>query len=217
MMETFKALAFISVAATILGSSSVKGQIRSPCTASMINNFTPCFNVITGSSNNGSSQKESCCTTLRSLSGISMDCACLLLTANVPVPLPINAALALILPTSCNITNLPAQCKASGSPLPSPGPISLGPTALPPTAAASPLSPQVSKAVVVAPAAESSQPQAQPPQLTPAYPPVESSQAPTATHHRIRPVLAPSASAPSCFRPPFLFLVSIALMVFSSN
>lgn len=110
-MEIPKALAFITVAATILGSSSVEGQTRSPCTASMINNFTPCFNVITGSSNNGSSQKESCCTTLRSLSGISMDCACLLLTANVPVPLPINAALALILPTSCNIANLPNQCK----------------------------------------------------------------------------------------------------------
>ncbi|CAK9323473.1 unnamed protein product [Citrullus colocynthis] len=213
-MEIPKALVFITVAATILGSSSVEGQTRSPCTASMINNFTPCFNVITGSSNNGSSQKESCCTTLRSLSGISMDCACLLLTANVPVPLPINAALALILPTSCNIANLPNQCKASGSPLPSPGPISLGPTAPSPTAAASPLSPQVAKAIAVAPAPEGGQPQPQ--QLTPTNPPAES-EAPAATHRRIRPVLSPSASAPSCFRPPSLLLISIAIMVFKTH
>ncbi|XP_022963467.1 non-specific lipid transfer protein GPI-anchored 2-like [Cucurbita moschata] len=213
-MAILKALAFISVAATILRSCSVEGQIRSPCTASMINNFTPCFNVITGSSSNGSSQKESCCTTLSSLSGISMDCVCLLLTANVPVPLPINAALALVLPSSCNITNLPAQCKASGSPLPSPGPISLGPAAPSPTAAASPLSPQVSKAVAVAPAPESSQPQAQ--QLTPTYSPAES-QAPEAAHRRIRPVLASSASTPSCSFSPSLLLISIAVMVFKSH
>ncbi|XP_038888493.1 non-specific lipid transfer protein GPI-anchored 2-like [Benincasa hispida] len=213
-MEILKALAFITVAATILGSFSVEGQTRSSCTTSMINNFTPCFNVITGSSNNGSSQKESCCTTLRSLSGTSMDCACLLLTANVPVPLPINAALALILPTSCNITNLPAQCKASGSPLPSPGPISLGPTAPFPTAAASPspLSPQVSKAVAVALAPEDGQRQ----QLMPTHPPAES-EAPAATHRRIRPVLAPSASSPSCVCPPSLLLISIAFMVFKSQ
>ncbi|KAG7011225.1 hypothetical protein SDJN02_26128, partial [Cucurbita argyrosperma subsp. argyrosperma] len=204
-MAILKALAFISVAATILRSCSVEGQIRSPCTASMINNFTPCFNVITGSSSNGSSQKESCCTTLSSLSGISMDCVCLLLAANVPVPLPINAALALVLPSSCNITNLPAQCK---------GPISLGPAAPSPTAAASPLSPQVSKAVAVAPAPESSQPQPQ--QLTPTYSPAES-QAPEAAHRRIRPVLAPSASTPSCSRSPSLLLISIAVMVFKSH
>ncbi|KAL0550997.1 hypothetical protein IC582_010067 [Cucumis melo] len=207
-MEILKALAYITVAATILGSFSVEGQTPYPCTTSMMNNFTPCFNAITGSSSNGSSQQESCCTSLRSLSGTSMDCACLLLTANVPVPLPINAALGLILPSSCNISNLPAQCKASGSPLPSPGPISLGPTAPTPTAATSPeLSPRVSKAVAVAPA---------PQQLTTTNPPAESV-APAATHRRIRPVLTPSASVPTCFHPPSLLLISIAIMVFKSH
>ena len=38
--------------------------------------------------NNGSSQQESHCTTPRSLSGISMDCACPLPTANVHHPKP---------------------------------------------------------------------------------------------------------------------------------
>ncbi|KGN47903.1 protein YLS3 [Cucumis sativus] len=208
IMEILKALAFITVAATILGSFSVEGQIPYPCTTSMINNFTPCFNAITGSSSNGSSQQESCCTSLRSLSGTSMDCACLLLTANVPVPLPINAALGLILPSSCNISNLPAQCKATGSQLPSPGPISLGPTAPTSTAAISPkLSPQVSKAVAVAPA----------PEQSPATNPPAESVAPAATHRRIRPVLTPSASVPSCFHPPSLLLISIAIMVFKSH
>ncbi|KAA0057312.1 non-specific lipid transfer protein GPI-anchored 2-like [Cucumis melo var. makuwa] len=210
-MEILKALAYITVAATILGSFSVEGQTPYPCTTSMMNNFTPCFNAITGSSSNGSSQQESCCTSLRSLSGTSMDCACLLLTANVPVPLPINAALGLILPSSCNISNLPAQCKERIQILILlylTGPISLGPTAPTPTAATSPeLSPRVSKAVAVAPA---------PQQLTTTNPPAESV-APAATHRRIRPVLTPSASVPTCFHPPSLLLISIAIMVFKSH
>ncbi|CAK7346553.1 unnamed protein product [Dovyalis caffra] len=51
------------------------------------------------------------------------------------------------------MNGVPLQCKASGTPLPAPGPVLLGPT-LPPSAAG-PASPQASKAVALAPAPES--------------------------------------------------------------
>ncbi|GLT53009.1 hypothetical protein SLA2020_263090 [Shorea laevis] len=98
----------------------------------------------------------------------SVDCACLLITANVPVQLPINRTLALSLPRACNMPGVPALCKASGSPLPSPG--SLGPALAPAAIAASPFSPRASKAVLAEAPAPESETTAQ---LTPASPPVE--------------------------------------------
>ncbi|KAK9146627.1 hypothetical protein Sjap_006530 [Stephania japonica] len=96
-------------------------QITTPCTLSMISSFTPCMNFITGSSSNGSSPTRDCCGSLRSLMSSAMDCACLLVTASVPLNLPINQTLAISLPRACNVGGVPVQCKASGSPLPAPG------------------------------------------------------------------------------------------------
>ncbi|XP_050266167.1 non-specific lipid transfer protein GPI-anchored 16-like isoform X3 [Quercus robur] len=205
-METIKGSRLIAISATLLVISAilVKGQIRTPCTTSMINSFTPCFNFITGSSNNGSSPTSECCSSLQSLTSTSVDCACLVLTANVPV-LPINRTLALSLPQACNMA-VPVQCKASSAPLPAPGTVSLGPSPSP--IAASPLSPRASKAVALAPAPQSDTTL----QLTPASPPVET-KAPT-TNPGIRPVLTPPASASSYVSPAPLLALLVGIMVF---
>ncbi|XP_012569720.1 non-specific lipid transfer protein GPI-anchored 16-like [Cicer arietinum] len=121
----------------------------------MISSFTPCANYITGSINNNNgliTPSTSCCDSFNSLMSNSMDCACLLVSANVPFQLlPINRVLSFFLPQACNFNGFSVQCKASGSPLPAPGPAILGsnvPT-LPPINA-SPFSPQVTKTVEVA-------------------------------------------------------------------
>ncbi|XVF80818.1 hypothetical protein PTKIN_Ptkin15bG0105700 [Pterospermum kingtungense] len=121
-MEGFKVFQLIAILSTI-SVISVNGQISTACTASMISSFTPCLNFITGStgSANVSSPNQGCCGSLKSLMTSSVDCACLLITANVPFQLPINRTLALTLPRACNIGGVPVQCKAAGTPLPAPG------------------------------------------------------------------------------------------------
>lgn len=119
-MEGFKALQSIAISAFILilisSIKSVNGQISTPCTFSMITNFTPCLNFITGSSNNGSSSPtRGCCSSLKSLMSSGMDCACLLISANVPFQLPINRTLAAFLPRACNLNGLSIQCKCTVS------------------------------------------------------------------------------------------------------
>ncbi|EEF37598.1 non-specific lipid transfer protein GPI-anchored 16 [Ricinus communis] len=204
-MENLKILQVIAMISTIIA-ISVNGQISTPCTTSMITSFfTPCINFITGSSNNGNSPTTSCCNSLKSLMSTSMDCACLIVTANVPVQLPINRTLAISLPRACKMNGVPLQCKASGSPLPAPGPVLLGPTLPPPSAA--PLSPRASKAVALAPAPESETILP----LTPAFPPVQV-EAPTA-NTGIRPVLNPSASISSNISPPISLIVLTAIIV----
>ncbi|KAL0435711.1 UNVERIFIED_CONTAM: hypothetical protein Sradi_0279000 [Sesamum radiatum] len=97
----------------------------------MITTFTPCLNYVTGSSGRGSSPTEDCCNSLKSLMNDGMDCACLIVTGNVPLSIPfINRNLAISLPRLCQ-TSVPVQCKASGDPLPPPGPVVLGPTPAP--------------------------------------------------------------------------------------
>ncbi|KAF9682906.1 hypothetical protein SADUNF_Sadunf05G0156600 [Salix dunnii] len=204
-MEGLKVFNFIAILSTLLV-ISVNGQINTPCTASMISSFTPCVNFITGSSNNGSSPTTGCCSTLKSLMSNGMDCACLLLTASVPVLPPINRTLAISLPRACNMGGVPMQCKASATPLPAPGPVLLGP-ALAPTAASA-LSPRASKAVALAPAPESETTLPSKPLSPPA--PVE---APPTTAG-IRPVLSPSASMSSYVPPPNSLLIFLAIMVF---
>ncbi|KAJ7006199.1 non-specific lipid transfer protein GPI-anchored 16 [Populus alba] len=205
-LEVIKLMAMLSTLLVI----SVNGQINTPCTMSMISSFTPCVNFITGSTNNGSPPTASCCSSLKSLMSTGMDCACLLLTANVPLQLPINRTLAVSLPGACGVLG---QCKSSGTPLPAPGPVSLGP-ALPPPAAA-PLSPRDSKAVALAPAPESEITLP----LTPASPPVQVAsppvqvEAPTTTAG-IRPVLSPPASMSSHVSPPSSLLIFLAIMLF---
>ncbi|CAN1131903.1 Non-specific lipid transfer protein GPI-anchored 16 [Linum perenne] len=114
-----------SVCLTImLISSTVKAQISTPCTTSMISSFTPCINFITGSSSNGSlptSPTAGCCDALKELVTASMDCACLVVTASVPIQLPFVPPLSISLPRACNM-GVPLRCRASVSPLPAPGP-----------------------------------------------------------------------------------------------
>ncbi|XP_050204094.1 non-specific lipid transfer protein GPI-anchored 16 [Mercurialis annua] len=208
-METHKVLQVLSTISTLL-LISVHAQISTPCTTSMITSFTPCINFITGSSSNGMSPTTSCCNSLKSLTSSGMDCACLLLTANVPIQLPINRTLAISLPRACKMNGVPLQCKASGTPLPAPGPVLLGPTLPPP--AASPLSPRASnsnsKAVALAPAPES---ESSTITLAPASPPAPV-EAPTISRG-IRPVLTPSASITSTISPPAWLILFIAIIV----
>ncbi|KAK3193746.1 hypothetical protein Dsin_025056 [Dipteronia sinensis] len=129
-----------------------------------------------------------------------MDCACLVITANIPLQLPINRTLALSLPRACNMSGVPVQCKASGTPLPAPGPVLLGPTLAPMDD--SPLSPQASKASAFAPATESDTTM----DLTPAFPPLPT----TTSSGGVRPVLTPSPSASSHISPPAIMLAIVA-------
>ncbi|KAL3725616.1 mucin-1 [Eucalyptus grandis] len=202
------ALVLASALCVITPFMSVDAQISTPCSASMISTFTPCFNFITGSSANGSSPSSSCCDSFKKLLGTSLECTCLVVTANVPIPLPVNRTLALSLPQACN-GGLPLQCKASGSPLPAPGPTLFGPPPAPaassphhheagsgsPHLAPSPsLSPRASKAVIASPPAPAPESDTTA-DATPAYPPVESV-GPSSTPG-VRPILNPSSSSAS--------------------
>ncbi|CAA0815545.1 Bifunctional inhibitor/lipid-transfer protein/seed storage 2S albumin superfamily protein [Striga hermonthica] len=97
----------------------------------IITSFRPCLNYFTGSSGTGSSPTEDCCNSLRSFMVNNMDCVCLVVTGNVPVSIPfINANIAISLPRVCQ-NSVPLQCRATGVPLPPPGPVLFGPTSAP--------------------------------------------------------------------------------------
>ncbi|KAK4418294.1 hypothetical protein Salat_2242100 [Sesamum alatum] len=129
----------------------------------MISSFTPCLNYVTGSSGRGSSPTEDCCNSLKSLMNDGMDCACLIVTGNVPLSIPfINRNLAISLPGVCQ-TSVPVQCKASGDPLPPPGPVMLGPTPTPSPCSRSPKDSD--------PTAEAAPPPAEISDIEPASPP----------------------------------------------
>ncbi|KAJ0111711.1 hypothetical protein Patl1_03335 [Pistacia atlantica] len=203
----------------------------------MISTFTPCLNFITGSTGNGGSPPtQSCCDSLQSLMSTSIDCACLVINANVPVQLPISQTLSLGLLQACNMGGVPIQCKASGSPLPGPGPKILGAPShfllrllrlLPPTSfwqsstrlqdpkilgppALSPLA-----ASPLSPRASEQTAFAPPPSDELATPP-EESEAPT-TPTRIRPVFTPpsstSASLPPYTSPPAILLLVLGILI----
>ncbi|XP_073024163.1 non-specific lipid transfer protein GPI-anchored 16-like isoform X2 [Primulina eburnea] len=178
-------------------------QISTPCTSSMINSFSPCLNYVTGSSASGSSPTHDCCNSLESLVSGSMDCACLIITGNVPVSVPfVNRSLAISLPRVCK-TSVPLKCKASGDPLPAPGPVLFGPSAAPAAA-----STHASKA-----AAADAPPPADTLDISPASPP-EFSLAPNA-NPGIRPVVDPrSDSNLSTASLPYLVLIFIGMVVF---
>ncbi|CAA7026527.1 unnamed protein product [Microthlaspi erraticum] len=94
----------------------------------MLSSMTGCMSFLTGG---GNSPTSDCCEALKSLTGTGMDCLCLIVTAGVPLNLPINRTLAISLPSACDMPGVPVKCKASAAPLPAPGPASLGPTAFP--------------------------------------------------------------------------------------
>ncbi|KAK2973730.1 hypothetical protein RJ640_019730 [Escallonia rubra] len=196
-MECAKAIPCLNAvlaALLILSIISVEGQISTPCTASMITSFTPCINFITGSTGNGASPTAGCCDSLRSLTGSSMDCACLIITGNVPFSLPINRTLSISLPRACKSGGVPIQCKGPVLFVPSPSP----------AVAASPFSPRASKASALAPPpAETTE------EIPPASPPVDRI-APTATTG-IRPVLTPTSAADQSYISPLLLLFKLPI------
>lgn len=113
-MEAFKGLMRIIVVFIVvlpILTMTVYGQITTACSNSMISSFTPCLNFITGSSGNGSSPTRDCCSALSSALQNGADCACLILTGNVPFQLPINRTMAISLPQACNMASVPLQCR----------------------------------------------------------------------------------------------------------
>ncbi|GMN48829.1 hypothetical protein TIFTF001_017989 [Ficus carica] len=213
-IKAFKSIAMSAYIVVVVSVISVDSQIFTvPCTTSMVSTFTPCLNFVTGSSNNGSMPSIGCCGSLKSIVSTSVDCACLLITANVPIPLPINRTLLLSLPQVCNINNVPLQCKSAGSPLPASAPTLLGPT-FPPTTAASPFSPQASNEVDTDPATESETTNEQ---LTPTISPAVESEGPSRTMNaEIRRVLKSptSGSSPSYVFPSILMQTIICIVFF---
>ncbi|XP_077247748.1 non-specific lipid transfer protein GPI-anchored 20-like [Tasmannia lanceolata] len=211
-MEWFKSLTraiTLLVLALAISIVPISGQITTGCTNSMISSFTPCLNFITGSSANGSSPTAGCCSSLSSLLSSSTDCACLILTGNVPFQLPINRALAISLPRACNGASVPLQCKGSASPLPAPGPLAFGPSQTPtPTPTAS----SIPESASPPPASTS----VSPPMIVsaPASPPTESTGHPTESTGR-RPVVTPSSAVKlSIIYSPSLLLLALAALFF---
>ncbi|XP_076937516.1 non-specific lipid transfer protein GPI-anchored 20-like [Bidens hawaiensis] len=124
----FRYIVLTLVAALCLEVAPVYSQITAPCSASMITSFTPCLNFLTNSTANGSSTPTSdCCNSLKALTSTGTDCLCLIVTGSLPFQIPINRTLAISLPRACRMPGVPLQCKAAaGSPIPAPGPATLG-------------------------------------------------------------------------------------------
>ena len=113
------AAAVAAVLLLLLAAAPASGQIATSCTASLITTFTPCLNFVTGSTNGGGSPTQQCCGSLAEMVRTGADCACLILTGNVPFSLPINRTLAISLPKLCSSTSVPLQCRGwlvAGSP-----------------------------------------------------------------------------------------------------
>ncbi|KAL6990538.1 hypothetical protein U1Q18_041722 [Sarracenia purpurea var. burkii] len=207
---TFPSLIAMSSSILVIFSvGSAKAQVSTPCTASMISTFTPCINFVTGSSSNGASPTAGCCDSVKSLLSNSMDCVCLIVTGNVPFPLPFNQTLAISLPQVCK-SSVPIQCQGSSVQLPAPGPVLFGPIVSPlPHIASAPFSPRASKALAAAPLP------AKPTLQTAPASPLVHSVAPMATPG-IRPVVTPaSATNPSCLPSPHLLLMFMGIMAFN--
>ncbi|CAH8368120.1 unnamed protein product [Eruca vesicaria subsp. sativa] len=102
-------------------------QANTPCSPNMLSSVTGCMSYLTG---RASSPTSDCCGALKTLTETGMDCLCLIVTANVPLDLPINRTLATSLPRACGV---PVQCKDKPQCLWLIGPASLGPTSSPPT------------------------------------------------------------------------------------
>ncbi|XP_019162958.1 PREDICTED: classical arabinogalactan protein 9-like isoform X1 [Ipomoea nil] len=198
------------------------GQINTACTTTALTTFTPCFNYLTGSSRNGASPTEDCCNTLKSAMTDSIDCACLIVTGNVPVSIPFVRTLALALPQMCN-AGVPVQCKATGAPLPAAaGPAILSPpaphsrprTPSPHPPAAPPHSHRAAAAVSVV-KMEKATLKVEPPTTPPtaaAAPPLF---VPKTTPAGIRPVMVPTSANSSSYlisSSPSLLLLFLAFL-----
>ncbi|KAG2545294.1 non-specific lipid transfer protein GPI-anchored 21-like [Panicum virgatum] len=125
------AAAAAAVTALLLAAAPASGQVATSCTASLITTFTPCLNFVTGSTNGGGSPTQQCCGSLAEMVRTGADCACLILTGNVPFSLPINRTLAISLTRLCGSMSVPLQCRDTATQIPAPGPVAFAP-ALPP-------------------------------------------------------------------------------------
>ncbi|KAG2534640.1 non-specific lipid transfer protein GPI-anchored 20-like [Panicum virgatum] len=126
-----EAAAAAVAALLLLAAAPASGQVATSCTASLITTFTPCLNFVTGSTNGGGSPTQECCGSLAEMVRTGADCACLILTGNVPFSLPINRTLAISLPRLCSSMSVPLQCRDTATQIPAPGPVAFAP-ALPP-------------------------------------------------------------------------------------
>ncbi|KAF5177209.1 Bifunctional inhibitor/lipid-transfer protein/seed storage 2S albumin superfamily protein [Thalictrum thalictroides] len=182
---SFGQVTVVSALALVVLFLPAYGQINTPCTTSMVNSFAPCLNFITNG--NSTSPTVPCCSSLKSLTSASADCACNILTGNVPFQIPINRTLAVALPQACNSSSMPLQCKVGGlAPAPAPAPASFGPSPLP--SATSPTPEASSVPGSVSPAAEPDTPSTT---LTPGSSPSGT------TSPDVRPTVTPPNSAAS--------------------
>lgn len=191
------AVAAIVLALAVLAPAPVSGQaVAASCTASLVTSFTPCFNVITSSTNGGGgSPTPDCCRSLAAAINTSTSCACLILTGNVPLGIPINRTLAINLPRACNNMSVPLQCRDTSAQIPAPGPVAFAPSMppLPPT-----------------PPESSAQPES--PAQT-----VEPTATPPASQGQTRPLVLPSSawrgSARVSAMPAFAVLLAVGAML----
>ncbi|CAL9175280.1 unnamed protein product [Musa hybrid cultivar] len=139
-----KAKRFVLLLAAVMAVRVVSGQITTACTAALITSFTPCLNYITGSTNGGGSPTEDCCKALGAVVSSSKDCACLILTGNVPFSLPINRTLSISLPRMCDSMSVPLECTGTSATLPTPAPFLPAPPPPPPQVAPPPAASPVS-------------------------------------------------------------------------
>uniref|UniRef100_A0ACD5U9A4 Uncharacterized protein n=1 Tax=Avena sativa TaxID=4498 RepID=A0ACD5U9A4_AVESA len=162
-MFAVAATLLLALAASVL--APVSGQaVATSCAASLVTSFTPCLGYITNSTNGGgsSSPTADCCRSLAAVVSASTSCACLILTGNVPLGLPINRTLAITLPKACNSMSVPLQCIDTSAQLPAPGPVAVSP-ALPPLPPMTPESPApTAEPTVTTPPSSQSQGQTKP-------------------------------------------------------
>ncbi|KAL1342641.1 hypothetical protein HN51_029169 [Arachis hypogaea] len=216
------------VVALVLGMLMVTApsyaQISTPCNVSALSTlFTPCAGFLTNSSGNGTSPTAQCCGALKSLTSGGMNCLCLLLTAGIPFRIPVNRSLAISLPRACNMPAVPVQCKASGTPLPAPGPVAFGPSPSSPSGFTPTPSPQASSSSAIPPspsnppslAPESDTSSSSPPLQSPASPSVDSgtTSTPASSTGSSRPGLTPSSAIKSLNAPPSLLFIALGVAV----
>ncbi|KAK7357457.1 hypothetical protein VNO80_16743 [Phaseolus coccineus] len=220
-MASFQSLSLTAVvlAVALLMVAPSHAQITTPCNASIVGTFfTPCMNFLTNSSASGTSPTTECCTALKSLTSGGMECMCLIVTGSVPFRIPVNRTLAISLPRACNMPGVPLQCKASGSPLPAPGPVSLGPSPSPsPASVSSGFSPTPSpqgSTVLPSPTSPSLAPQSDTPSslLTPPSPSADSGN-PSVSTGSGRTNLTPSSAMTSYNAPPSLIFIALGFAV----
>ncbi|CAM0153233.1 unnamed protein product [Urochloa decumbens] len=149
-----------AVAALSAPPASGQGQgSAAACTASLITSFTPCLNfLMTNSTTNGGSSAaptQECCRSLGQLMSASTGCACLILTGNVPLGVPVNRTLAVALPKACKSAAVPLRCQDTSAQIPSPGPVAGGvPSAALPPPAAPPASQETEVPTATAPVSQ---------------------------------------------------------------